>query len=266
MHVPELPIQLRRPLGCDSYNHFFFDDQLPALATDSADSPAPLQDFNPPPKPPEPTTDTDITPDHHSPIEIDSDLVSCESDPSTLHESILSSTDKLFFIAYRFQTALRPRFAAVQVDLDHKPSTPGSYYCHFLCQPSSDKDLPEQSRRWWPIWHRYRTAPDGVIEYLERVEFKPSTIPDSSKYIAWADTIPLNDPSHALLGPFDFLNPNEATDRSRTPSFRQFIDPQHWARLRNICLARGILPPALTIIPKRTQSSHQAKKRRRSQR
>uniref|UniRef100_A0A7S3KY62 Uncharacterized protein n=1 Tax=Amphora coffeiformis TaxID=265554 RepID=A0A7S3KY62_9STRA len=62
--------------------------------------------FTPPPEPPEPTTDTDITPDHHSPIEIDTDLVSCESDPSTLHESILSSTDKLFFIAYRFQTAL----------------------------------------------------------------------------------------------------------------------------------------------------------------
>eukprot|EP00977_Amphora_coffeiformis_P002127 scaffold413_cov168-Amphora_coffeaeformis.AAC.1 len=36
MHVPELPIQLRRPLGCNSYNHFFFDDQLPALATDMA--------------------------------------------------------------------------------------------------------------------------------------------------------------------------------------------------------------------------------------
>jgi hypothetical protein len=240
LHVPELPIELRRPLGCDSYNHHFFDSSNQPPPNISPIPPSPLQDAPP---------DTSTT----CPTTLDPTLVTTHSDPSALHSAILASTDRLFFIAYRFENVLRPRYSLVQLDSDRITSTPppdSTYYCHFLSAPTADLTLAEQDRRWWPLWHRYRTATDGIIEYLERVEFKPETLPLSSKYIAWADNIPLQDPAHYLNGPFNFVTPSDATDRSRTPTFRQFVSPSLWSNLRNQCLARGVIPPSLQATTK----------------
>jgi hypothetical protein len=242
IHVPEMPISLRRPLGCDSYNHHFFD---------STDQPPPHPSS--PPLPPSPLQNVPADTPLLHPTTIDPTLITTYPNPAALHNAILASADRLFFIAYRHQGALRPKYSLVQVDqtrLPQSPPTDGTYYCHFLTAPSSDATLPEQDRRWWPIWHRYRTAADGVIEYLERVEFKPTVTPTASKYIAWADTIPLLDNAHYLHGPFDFIAPQDATDRTRTPSFRQFVPTDLWTDLRNQCLARGVLPPTLSSTAK----------------
>ena len=250
IHVPPLPIQLRRPLGCDSYNHLFFDSSL-RLQPSSPDQPllpaAPLQDADEPPLTFQPD------PSLKAPPSI-----------SDLHTAISSSIDKLFFIAYRFQSALRPIYALVQVDTAQTKSdasTTGVYHCHFFAAPSADRTLPEHLRRWWPLWHRYTTGDDGVIDYHERVEFSPSTTPNPLKCIAWADSIPLHDPAFFLQGPFDFIPPADASDRSRTPSFRQYLPLTRWELLHKQCNVRGIIPPTLTPSNSRT-STHLRRKRR----
>ena len=235
INVPPLPIALRRPLGCESYNHYFFDSSLQSTPPSSSASPTPAS----------PLQDTNPAHDPNPTFEPDASLL---PPPNNLHSAILSSSDKLFFIAYRTPQALRPNYALVQVDLSHSDTTAsstGTYYCHFLCPPSADKTLPVQHCRWWPIWHRYTTGKDGIIDYHERVEFKPNVTPDSSRYIAWADSISLSNPSSYLQGPFDFLDPATAADRSRTPSFRQFVPLTLWELLQHQCAARGIIPPAL---------------------
>ena len=250
INVPPLPIQLHRPFGCESYNLHFFDSSFkptPSNPSQPLLPAAPLQDATPP-------DDPAVTFEPNPLL----------APPPTLPElqaAIASSTDKLFFIAYRFQSALRPTHALVHVDLsqtNNESSNKGHYYCHFYTAPSADKSLPEHHRRWWPIWHRYTTGKDGVTDYHERVEFPPTTIPNASKYIAWADVIPLSDPAFFLQGPFDFTDPADATDKSRTPTYRQYVSVDRWEHLRDQCSTRGIIPPSL--LP----SSHQ--KPRRSQR
>ena len=236
LHVPELPISIRRPLGCDSYNQHFFD---------SSNQPPPLPSDHPPP-PASPLQDAPTGP-LSATTELDPSLTSTTT-PDALHSSILDSTDKLFFIAYRFQTALRPKFAAIQVDLEQTTSAnlpSGHYYCHFLSSPSADSTLPEQHRRWWPIWHQCTTNPEGIIQCGTQVEFSPATNPPANKYIAWADTINLSDPGSLLAGPFNFIDPQAATDKSRTPSHRQFIPIFRWTELKSLCLKRGVIAPAL---------------------
>lgn len=182
------------------------------------------------------------------PSTIDHTLVADSTSHATLYDAILISRDKLFFIAYRFRTTLRPTYALIQVDLDESldsAHTTGIYYCHFLSEPKCDADLPEQHRRWWPLWHKYRKATYGEIEFLDRIEFPPPRIPDSTNYIAWADSLSLSSPASVLHGPFNFLDLGNAPDRARTPSLRQFVDASLWSSLATQCAARGINPPSL---------------------
>ena len=254
IHVPELPIELRRPLGCESYNHQFFDPEQQTLQPKdiNTETPCPLQDS--------PTTSPSIP--------TDPSLTLPNTDLTALHTSILASKDRLFFIAYRFSRALRPQYALVTVDLEQPfDITTGTYYCHFLAAPTCDKQLPEQDRRWWPLWHKYRTAQDGVIEYQERIEFHPTITPDPTRYIAWADSVCLANPDSFLSGPFNFTEPSEATDRSRTPSYRQFVHTTHWLALREQCLSRGVIPPTLAASTKapRPNSTRRSKRKRNRQ-
>jgi hypothetical protein len=74
--------------------------------------------------------------------------------------------------------------------------------------------------------------------------FTPTALPDATSYIAWADVLPLLDPTLCLFGPFRFSDPT-ANPPGRTPSFRQFLAAPLWASLTTSCLSRGISPPII---------------------
>jgi hypothetical protein len=133
--------------------------------------------------------------------------------------------------------------------LQISPLTVASYYCHFLGRHPDDTSLPDPSSRWWLLWHRFTISSDDVIELGGRVLFNPSTNPNPASYIAWADVLPLLDPSICLLGPFSFTVP-ASNPPGRTSSFRQMIPFQLWSSLTiTLCVSSGILPPVLSSPP-----------------
>jgi hypothetical protein len=174
---------------------------------------------------------------------------------ATLHDAILHSHDKLFFVRYMNEGTFRARWYLISVDLEQTqeasvqygdPSVSGIYYVHFYARHPSDKDLSDAAARWWPEWHQYTTDSAGVINYGKRILFSPSVVPDPDKCIAWADTVNLQDPAVRLLGPFDFAPPHDV-QRSKTPSYRQHIPETHWVALTEICVSSGVVPPQLFV-------------------
>jgi hypothetical protein len=173
---------------------------------------------------------------------------------AALHTAISLSSDRLFFVSYRPAGTLRPRWYLVQVDLPQSLSaspayaSDGLYYCHFLGTHPDDTSLPDPARRWWLLWHRFTTTASDDIEFGDRVLFNPNTTPNPASYIAWADVLPLLDPSVSLLGPLSFADPT-SNPPGRTSSFRQMLPLSSWASLTTLCIARGILPPILSSPP-----------------
>jgi len=177
--------------------------------------------------------------------------------PSTaaaLSTAISLSQDRLFLISYRPAGTLRPRWYLVQVDLPQSLSaspdcaSDGRYYCHFFGHHPDDTSLPDPTRRWWLLWHRFTTTASDNIKFGERVLFNPATTPNPASYIAWADVIPLLDPSVCLLGPLSFAEPS-SNPPGRTSSFRQLLPFHLWESLTTLCVSRGILPPILSSPP-----------------
>jgi hypothetical protein len=114
-----------------------------------------------------------------------------------------------------------------------------------LFRHPSDRAFADHSARWWPEWHEYTTAADGIIDFGSQVLFPPTASPAPNKYIAWADAVALTHPDVFISGPFDFATPcSDPPDR--TPSFRQYIPVGQWSSLAESCLLRGIIPPLLT--------------------
>jgi hypothetical protein len=177
-------------------------------------------------------------------------------DAATLHSAILSSADRLFFVSYRPEGTLRPRWYLIQVDLaqttDSDSSTSplgsGTYYCHFFGKHSSDTHLFDPDSRWWPLWHRFTTNPsDGLLDFGLRHLFKPSLTPDPTRFIAWADHLPLLSDTY-MLGPFSFIDPS-LNPRDRTPSSRQYLALPLWTALTDLCTDRGVIPPSFPPSP-----------------
>lgn len=176
-----------------------------------------------------------------------------------LHAAILASPDRLFFISYLPIGTLRPLWYLIQVDLDqsaldHATSRyidSGIYYCHFFGKHPDALSLPDITGRFWPLWHRFSTGRDGIIDYGPRVLFPPPTVPDPTLYIAWADTVTLLNPALALLGPFCFSNPATACC-SRIPSLRQVVPAALWSQLASLCNDHGIQSPTLSCPPTRS--------------
>ncbi len=255
-HSP-LPHPLRSPFNIQMYNNMWFPSSLPT------DHP-PLFAFRD-----EPDTDAlaSIPPSarlSHTSIPAAAAIPICASDdppipttPSTassLHAAILLSADRLFFVSYRPAGTLRPRWYLVQIDLPQtllaSPSylSDGRYYCHFLACHPDDTSLPDPSRRWWPLWHRFTLSSDGTLEFGRRVLFNPATVPNSASYCAWADILPLLDSTVCLFGPFLFTAPS-SNPPGRTSSFRQMLPMSLWASLTALCPSSGILPPVLSSPP-----------------
>jgi hypothetical protein len=260
------------PFKIQMYNNMWFDPALSSTmppAFDFTDVPEPLPISNSTQLPP---AFASIPAAAAIPITEFTDTILSESPPSvntTLLDAITASSDRLFFISYTPADTLRPRWYLIQVDLAQSaldPSsashaTSGTYYCHFYAKHPDDTPLPDTTSRFWPIWHRYTTSNDGILDYGLRVLFTPTTTPNSDQYIAWADCIPLLNPSVCLLGPFNFCDAS-STISTRTTKFRQHIPYSLWAALAERCLDNGIIPPLLSAqAPSRTRWSRTRPKR-----
>jgi hypothetical protein len=254
-HSP-LPHPLRSPFNIQMYNNVWFSTPL------STDHP-PLFQFTDTPAPdmdplPFPLPAASLPAAAAVPLSSNDDPL-IPSTPTTgpaLLAAIHASSDRLFFVSYRASGTLRPCWYLVQVDLPMSSvdrnsaafASHGRYYCHFLGRHPDDISLPDPVCRWWPLWHRFTRAADGTLEYHNRILFTPTTLPDATLYVAWADVLPLLDPNICLFGPFSFSDP-AANPPGRTPSFRQSLVAPLWASLTTSCHLRGISPPILACAP-----------------
>jgi hypothetical protein len=255
-HAP-LIHPLKSPFGIQMYNNKWFTSPLPTdhpplfefqdvTVTDTSDPPT-LPSIRPAVSIPAAAA-VPVYPSTDPPIP------SIPITNASLHAALSLSPDKLFFVSYRPSGTLRPRWYLIQVDLPQSLLASadcvadGRYYCHFLGRHPDDNSLPDPPSRWWLLWHRFTSLPDDSIEFGPRVLFKPTTTPDPASYIAWADVLPLLDPSVCLLGPFSFTEP-ASNPPGRTSSYRQMLPFRLWASLTNICISRGILPPILSSPP-----------------
>ena len=184
-------------LGIEGFNVHWLDGSAtsampPSVANPPAD-PFTLQDVT------GPLVGAHFEPSHH--------LWRPTSDPQQLYHRINTSTDRLFFIAYRNAGTLRPIWALIQVDLaqTHEPNaqcnpeTDGKYYVHFLSKPIADQKLSGPSSRWWPRWHHYTTSDRDGITFGQQVEIQPNRTPCSRRYVAWADIVTLTNANVSLI-------------------------------------------------------------------
>jgi len=231
------PVQnpLHRPLRIESRADQFL---LPPTALQ-----VPLQD-----QPQHPIDIEAITP-HHPPSDSPPTLPPepttplPPSQPSTpsLHESIINSRDKLFFIKYTPNGTVRERWYLIQIDLEATedakldPIQTQTYWCVFHAKHANDEKKSDEIARWWPLWYEYTTSEDNVITYGKRILFRPDHLPSSEKYIQWAE--PFHLPSIHLFGPFDFL-PIDSSNRTKN-----IVPLPIWRSFRDICIDLYLEPP-----------------------
>jgi hypothetical protein len=185
---------LRSPLNIQMYNNMWFPSSLP---TDHPPLDAPPSSTFPLPA-------VSIPAAAALPVCVSNDppITSIHTSGASLHDVIALSSDRLFFVSYRPAGTLRPRWYLVQVDLPQSLdasanfASDGRYCCHFLGRHPDDTSLPDPSSCWWLLWHRFTISSDDVIEFGARVLFNPITNPNPASYIAWADVLPLLDPSN----------------------------------------------------------------------
>jgi len=101
---------------------------------------------------------------------------------------------------------MRPRWYLIQIDmistaeLNPQWEETGRYVCVFLARHPTDKDKSSEFVRWWPDWYRYKACKQSQeISYGDHALFRPSVIPNSGKYIQWAEELDLT--QTGLLGP-----------------------------------------------------------------
>jgi hypothetical protein len=182
---------------------------------------------------------------------------------ATLLQTIAKSNDRLFFISFTPEGAMRAQWYLVEVDLESSSrcdlsrdyATTGTYYVNFYARHPSDQDLCDALSRWWLEWHEYETNEEGIIEFGRRILHRPNTQPNPAKYITYSDTLNLLDTT-PLIGPFDFAPAQRSPSTSRT---RQYVDMTHWHALRDACLDRGIQPPTISDDTQRRKKPRKSK-------
>jgi hypothetical protein len=117
--------------------------------------------------------------------------------------------------------------------------TNGKYWCMFLAKHPEDRKKSDEFSRWWPEWYRYTLCKDtDDVIYGNRILIRPSSNPDSTKFVQWAMQLQLIGQNHSnILGPFDFEEINE------TNRMRQKISRSEWTQLKGVCSVHGMLPP-----------------------
>jgi hypothetical protein len=97
---------------------------------------------------------------------------------SHLYDSIVASTDHMFFISYCPEGTLHPRCYLVAVDLDsslHNPTSAncrnsGTFHVDFYCRHPNNCSSSDACARWWRKWHWFFTDPaDGTILFGDQV-------------------------------------------------------------------------------------------------
>ena len=262
-HAP-IVSPLMKPLRIELYNETTFKPHTSHITSNNnkpstqLDQTALLQPHTLPPKPL-------IT---ESPPAIPSQISPAPSHPSSLqslHERILTSNDKLFFIKFTPANTLRSRWYLIQVDIASteeqqlNPTHTNKYWCIFHAKHPSDNKKSDETGRWWPLWHKYTfDEPTNMIIYGDRILFRPNMTPNADKYIQWAEDINLHDVT--LFGPFDF-DPINATNRTRN-----IVSLKHWRKLKELCIDHHLIPPTFgaksSHIPsKKTQTKHKKQKK-----
>ena len=110
------------------------------------------------------------------------------------------------------------------------------YYIHFLYKHLADCQLSDLKAHWWPEWHYYTAADDGILNWGDLIPFCPNITPDPAHYIAWATVVDLTHQETVLAGPFDFTLHNQDTTRHHMAA-------SQWESLLELCSYRGMVPP-----------------------
>jgi hypothetical protein len=157
-----------------------------------------------------------------------------------LYEQIHASRDKFFFISYAAEQTFCPNWYLVCVYAEQRDSSPSwictTYTVDFYAKDPNDAALADPDSRWWPEWHEYIIAADGVPEFRRRVLLTHSAQPNPEKFALYYDNVDLASASR-LLGTFDFA---QTLTRAR-----QIVNTEIWASLCDQCMGRGIVPPKM---------------------
>ena len=181
------------------------------------------------------------------------------TEPNNIHDMILQSKDKLFFIRFTPAQTMRARWYLVQVNIEDTQELNadyiknGIYYCCFLAKHPSDTGKSDEFSRWWPDWYEYhRCKQTDDIVFGDRILFAPNRKPDGDKYIQWAEEVDLISDQHRLIGPFDF----EAISAANRTRYK--VEGKVWRKCFDICLSLNITPPTTgsqsSNVPTRKQS------------
>ena len=264
-HAP-LTHPLKHPFQIDLYNDIYFHPPLHAKSPKPTNKPF-LDIDHTAFQPHSFDTSTELhaataTTEHQVEVTRPSTPQSQTQTTQSLHVSITSSTDKLFFIRFKPEGTMTFRWYLVQVDLDSSDAlstseTPSqSYFCSFLAKHPQDQFKSDEFSRWWPDWYEYSTCPDtDQIIYGDRILFSPYRIPDKDKYVLWATNVDLTPGGpHYLLGPFNFEAINH-TNRMRCKVVRR-----DWIQCRDHCQTNNITPPTIGTITPFTRTKHNRSK------
>ena len=70
---------------------------------------------------------------------------------------------------------------------------------------AADRDKSHEYSRWWQNWYEYsRDSITNDISFGDRIIFRSSINPDTTKYIQQADSIDFNTPNTILADPLNF--------------------------------------------------------------
>jgi len=158
------------------------------------------------------------------------------SESSCRHNNIASSKDKLFYIKYTPDQTMRSRWYLVQIDIESTMEvnpdvlSNGNYWCMFLAKHPEDNKRSDEFSRWWLEWYRYTWCKkSNDVVYGDRILIRPSSTPDSTKFVQWAIELHLaGQETCNLVGPFNFEDINESNRMPQNwlaiigPNYRTF--------------------------------------------
>ena len=147
--------------------------------------------------------------------------------------SIISSDNKLFFIAHAYNGQRRKEWKLVQLNfketmkLNPQALTNGKFLVHSLMQHPNDSAYSLIQQRYWP---HYNDKSIPMDEYTSQVKFiRP--VPEASTFAEKNNLPPirfwvqLNDPSVLIHGPFNFatVNGRETIDKISAKDWKELV-------------------------------------------
>jgi hypothetical protein len=155
---------------------------------------------------------------------------------SSFIQSIISSEDKLFFIAYNIPNQSRKEWKIVQLDFDQSmrqyPNClqDGKFIMNFLIRHPKDNTLPIHHARFWIEYHKIlspkRLHTQFHIIQPSDISHKLASKQNLTPYREWVN---LKDESIIIHGPFNFstINNRKTRDRINTRDWEILIQAKH---------------------------------------